>query len=165
MKELNFEQVKEYFKSKEFNKEKDMCDYIEDNIDIFCEEVLNTKYISHQRESYLDKAVKLQPNKPHVDFFIETENKEYIIVECKNPINVYRENVLAIGQILDYIRVAENNGFKIKEAWICTSRIKEGICETINKFNLPIKVCLLNKKYNAVLKGSDNNDKMERKTS
>ena len=157
MKYINDLEAENIFKDKDdFSKEVDMCNYLEDNIKLFCKDVLGVEYISHKRESYLDKNNRrLSPNKPHVDFLIETSNKEYIIVECKNPISVYREDMLSIGQVLDYIRIAENNGYKIKQAYICTSRFKKEMCELIKRFNLPIGVCLLNKNYNAIWKGDD----------
>ncbi len=144
--------IEDIFNEKTFNTEKEMCNYIEENIEIFCKDTLEINYISHERESYLARGRKFSGNKPHVDFLIKSNNEDYVIVECKNPRYVYRENIGALSQILDYIRIAENNGYKIKEAWICTSRIKRELCEVIDRFKLPINICVLNKKNNAIRK-------------
>lgn len=157
-KNVNEYDLKDYFNdSNKFKNEKEMCNYIADNIDKFCKDVLNVEYEECLREWYFTPvgARRLSGNKPHIDIAVKCKDGEYVLIECKNPRHDYKENINAIGQLLDYIRIAEDNGYKIKDSWICTSKHKIGLTYTIKKFNLPINICVLNKNNNAVWKGGE----------
>lgn len=130
--------------SNDFPKEKNLQNYLDINMKSFINDILGLKYQNHKRESFIVNK-SFGGNKPRIDFLVNLKNNECVLIECKNPKNKYREIVSAIGQILDYILLAEKAGKKIKDTYLVTSKINQTVLDIINRFKLPIKVCLINK--------------------
>ncbi|WP_035290243.1 hypothetical protein [Clostridium sp. KNHs214] len=130
--------------SNDFPKEKDLQNYLDINMKSFVSDILNLDYKNHERESFIINK-RFGGNKPRIDFLINLKNNECVLIECKNPKNKHREIISALGQILDYILLAEKAGKKIKDTYLVTSKINQTALDIIDRFKLPIKVCLINK--------------------
>ena len=90
------------FLNNDFNKEKDLVEFITNNIDIFCKQNLNDKCISYEVDKPINKFQNFWPRWKRIDIFIQWEKWVYII-ECKNVKNT-TEMRYAIWQLLDYWR-------------------------------------------------------------
>lgn len=121
----------------DFENEKALCDYIELNIKVFCEECLGVKYKEHRREYPLKEGRRVKGNK-RIDFMIVTEENQRIGVECKKP-KYGCEVSAAIGQALMYLTLFEHMGRPLSIIVIVSTRIEWSLPFTIDKFNLPIK--------------------------
>lgn len=130
--------------SNDFPKEKNLQDYLDINMNSFINDILGLEYKNHERESFIINR-SFGCNKPRVDFLVNLKTDECVLIECKNPRNIHREITSAIGQILDYILLAEKVGKKIKCTYLVTSKINQTVLDMINRFKLPIKVCLISK--------------------
>ena len=144
------------FLNSPFPSESELADYIEFNLPKICDTLFLDKYKSHERESYISHwrvpSIKRKTgNRSRVDFKVEGNNGNYLI-ECKNPKSVAREINRSIAQMLDYVIAAEEYGVKIKEYWILTTRYHETMGKIINRFDLPINVCVLNKENQAIFR-------------
>ena len=130
----------------DFKSEKELCDFIEDNVQLFCLQILNREYSKHTREFYLTYFKAFGANKPRVDFFIKTKEHENFIIEVKNPKNTYGELINSVSQVLSYLIIAEENKVVIHRAMIVCSRYDVRLIKIIKKFKLPIDVCVLQKR-------------------
>lgn len=131
-----------------FKSEKELCDFIDDHAEDFAKDILNIEYKSHKREFYLGQRINVSlgfGNMPHIDFMFEGNSGKVILVECKNPSNVYAELSNAIGQILSYYCTAKENGIEVDRMCIVTGRYNDKIRKVINQFNLPIEVYVMSK--------------------
>ena len=125
------EEIKEVFNNKDcFKNEKEFCDYIESNIETFCKEILEVDFEDYKRESSLVNK-RFGPNKPRIDFLIKCKDGEYVLVECKHPKNIYRENIGALSQLMNYVLLAERYNKKVKSIWLCTTKMKDDLIEII----------------------------------
>ena len=130
--------------SKNFANEKSFCDYIELNIPDFTKE-LGYNYISHKREYPITAYAKFGARPARIDFSIEVEPNVYIFVECKTPKQVYTELNKGISQILSYHIKAEECKIKVKDFWLVTTMLDLDTIKIIQKFKLPINICVLDK--------------------
>lgn len=127
----------DYNLNKNFSKERHFCDFIENNIKLFCSQCLNDEYESHVREYKLESHKRKSRS---VDFLIKTKSGTDRLVEVKNP-KYISELHAALGQVLNY-------GFLYKkdsELIIVTSVFDHEIIGTIKKNNLNVKVIGLDK--------------------
>lgn len=134
--------------SKDFKNESEMCDYIEKNAELFAKDVLEIEYKSHKREYYLGDTLLIgrkKGNLPRIDFAFTSIDNEIILVECKNPSNIYSELCISIGQILSYYCIAKKNGVKVNRICIVSTQFNMVIRDIIIEFNLPIEFYILNK--------------------
>jgi len=136
----------------DFKTEKELCEYIEINMEIFCEEILGGKLKRYQREWYLTKLKRFGPNKPRIDFFVELEDGREIGIECKNPKFVFSELVKAISQLLVYGIIAEENNCKLDELVLVISKYDDYFIKVIRRFKLPLRVFVLSKQFAAEIK-------------
>lgn len=144
-KEENFEgfvslQECNWIKNKSFEKEKDLVQYIVNNIDSFAKDLLDDTVIAYEVDKPLSKRYGLSPSVRRVDLFIIGKKKKYII-EAKNPSSA-TENRGAIGQVLDYGREFPDSE---KELIIITSLFDIETARTIAYYNLPIRYIYLSK--------------------
>ncbi len=147
--QYNFRDIKKHFNSaSDFKSEKELCDYIEDNIKVFCLDI-GINYKTHERESYITKHLRFANSKPKIDFLIQDQDGEYILLEVKKP-RYQREAVIAISQILEYTVIAEREGLKVKKSYILTTKCENDVIEVIQRFNLPIDLILFSKKRLAI---------------
>lgn len=149
------QQVTALFAKKDrFRNEKEMCDYIERNIELFCEEVLEDKYESHQREYSLKwQRGTFKRGRPNTrfDFLITCENQTYI-VEAKNPTQIYTEMSRAISQLMLYEMLAEDFGIEAKIV-IVASLHSDIFLRMLKRFNLNYGYIVFNKHSSARLLG------------
>ena len=138
---------------KDFASEKEMCDYLEQNIDKFCVDILGLEYKSHKRE-YRISGRGSRAKK--IDFFIQTMCGQNIAVEAKNPTFAGYELASAIGQVLGYICLFESVEQKVDRVVLLSSKIDWVIPATIARFNLPIHFVALDKSKHLSLKVGQN---------
>lgn len=125
-----------YCLKEDFRTERDMCDYIEKHITLFCKDCLNVEYQSHKREYPLSDIAKVKGNK-RIDFLIITTDNERIGVECKKP--TYPCEVSnCLGQVLTYMTVFEQVGKPFQRMVIVSTKVEPSLVFTIEKFNLPV---------------------------
>lgn len=131
--------------SKDFPSEKSLCDFLEDNIEIFCKDGLGVDYKNHIREYALSEQLprRAKGNK-RVDFLIITKQNERIGVECKNP-QTPGELSFAVGQALTYMTAFELRGSPLSRIIIVSTKIDSIIPFTIDRFNLPISFMAMDK--------------------
>lgn len=146
--------VIELFKSKEhFSNEKALCDYIEINIQDFCKE-LGYNYKSHNREWSLTYMNRFGPRPPRVDFKIELEDNQILLVECKCPSQTYSEVNKGISQILSYYLKAKDYKLNLKECWLVSTEIDLDSVRIIEEFKLPVNICVIKKGSMAIWKSN-----------
>lgn len=123
-----------------FINEKELCDYLELNLDKFCEEIFGQSLKTYKRESYIVPKA-FGTGAPRVDFDITLDNDEQLLIECKNPINVLADVSRAISQLLIYGTIAKYPTSLV----LVTSKTLPIIQQTILNYELPIKVVYLTK--------------------
>lgn len=148
--ELTFNNVTDQFNNQNnFKTEKDVCDYIEDNIKLFINNNLGLNYLEHERESYIIPR-GFGKNTSRIDFVVTTTNKEKVLIEVKNPKNIQRELNRSVAQVLDYYLLAERRGFKVNSAWLVITKINQSMIDIIVRFKLPINICVFSKGQTAI---------------
>lgn len=137
----------EKFQSKDFKTERELCNYIEENIKLFCRDVLEIEYMGHEREYVIceDRRIN-KKHKARVDFRFKNNDGD-IYVECKNPTHVYSESNGALNQILAYSCVADFYQRKVSRLILLTTKYNVILGATIRKFNLPIEVFVFSKDH------------------
>jgi hypothetical protein len=129
-------------KNYSFDKEKDITNFLVDNIEDFVRIIFNDELISFEQNKDIEKRRRgIQPSGRRVDLIIVGKKKTYII-ELKNPPGG-SESRYAIGQILDYGREFLDPK---KELVIITSRYDHHTAKTIKFYNLPIRYIYVDKK-------------------
>jgi len=137
-------EIKPYIK-KHFSSEKEMCNFIEDNIDLFSMQILGSKLISYVREYKFFNGTRKGAS---VDFFIKTEIGDFFI-ECKNT-NSFNDLCGAIGQCLCYISLGKSQGDKAK-MFLITSNYHSILVQSIKDNNLDIQLVVFNKEHSLFL--------------
>lgn len=135
----------------EFEKEEDMCRFIDEHAKEFAENVLEIEYIGHKKEYYITNSKGKAGNRPRVDFAFFTENG-IILCECKNPSNVYSESVVAVGQSLTYLSFARLEGIQVKRFCIISTNYLPIIGQVIRDYNLPLEYFIFSKSHHLRLK-------------
>jgi len=138
-------------KTNDFEKEKDLLDFIVTHIEEFTQTVLDDEVISFEVELPITKQRVASPRGRRVDLFIKGKKKTYII-ELKRPTS-QSENRTGIGQILDYGRefpVPE------KELILITTFFDMNTARTIKYYNLPIRYVFFSKSQVFEYKGENN---------
>jgi hypothetical protein len=125
----------------QFAKEKDVEDFISNNIELFTKDILNDELISFEIDASIRKPHGFAPRGRRVDLVVQGKKKLYII-ELKNPLSG-TENRAAIGQILDYGREYLDSK---KELIIITTKFDTNTAKTIKYYNLPIRYIYMDKK-------------------
>lgn len=133
---------------KDFITEKEMCAYIETNMDLFCKDVLGDVYVRHEREHrFIGSRPMKGISSARVDFMIHCENGAYA-VEIKNPHQRYAELAKAIGQVLVYEYELSSRNSNVQIVLVSSSH-SDFICQIISKYNLPIRYIVLNREHTA----------------
>lgn len=148
---VNGIKIQSIFNKKTYKTEKELKDYIENNIDICIKDLENEEVLLYKREYNFSKIFN-DKQKSRVDFYVKTKTNKGIIIECKNPTNIYPELVTSISQLLAYNINAQKKGFVINSLWIITTVYDNIIFEIIDKYNLPINICAINKNKIAIWK-------------
>lgn len=134
----------------DFSSEKEMCDYIELNHKVFCEDILEERFVSYDREWHVGLPIKRGPRRLHVDFRFETDKSKNILVECKNAKSSYIEVRNAISQLMSYVVSAESEGIKIDRCVFVSNRYDHVVTMMIRRYNLEIEYILF--KRNQMMK-------------
>lgn len=116
-----------------FNKEKELEEYIVDNIDCFVKDILEDELVSFEVNKHID-VQHFSPRGRRIDLVVVCTRKTYLI-ELKNP-SSGTENRSAIGQILDYGREYLDPK---KELVILTTKFDINTSRTIKHYGLPIR--------------------------
>lgn len=134
----------------EFKNEKEYQEYIENNIELFCENVIEMgTYISHYSNKSITKN-GFGVTKEKVDLIVKG-TKGVALIELKCPHNDFCELRNAIGQSLNYIVTAQMSGFEFKKMCIVSPIYDQRIFEIIKRFNLPLELYFLSKhKYGKI---------------
>ena len=120
-------------RNNEFDKEKDLALYLQLNMNVFVEELLEDKLVAYELERPVNAKIRTFATKtPRMDIWIKGEKSNYII-ELKNP-SAPVENRYAIGQILDYGREEPE-----AEMILITTLFDMNTAKTIKHYNLPIR--------------------------
>jgi len=143
--------VKYFNDTNHFKTEKDLCDYIELNMNLFCKELFEDEYISHEREfnlfKYLHPKINQRRAKQHsrIDFLIKCKNSNYA-VEVKNR----KEELAAkpFGQMLLYNMELKQAGIIAKQC-IVSSFYDYRLQALIRFYGLDFDYFLFNKEYSA----------------
>jgi hypothetical protein len=126
-----------------FKTEREMCDYLEQIIDIFSTDIVGEPLIEYKREYHLKTDyLKGKSGSPRVDFFIKT-NSHNVFIEVKNC-KEFRQHSWAIGQLLAY---GAESDIDITKLILVTSSINDITVNTILKYELPIELSLFTKDY------------------
>ena len=128
---------------KDWESEKEFCDYLEINIENICLDLLDEKYICHQREFQIYRTTGRTARR--IDFLITTD-KGNVLCEVKRPTESSMQMFYAVSQILLYLHLAEIKGIKIHRSIILTNDSHEDLTGVINKFQLPIEIYIVGKK-------------------
>lgn len=136
----------------DFKRESELCDFIEDNIQIFCFEELGVAYASHKREYPIVKSRKRIKGLRRLDFLIKTRVGETIGLECKAPL--YPSELPAgIGQILSYKMLMDLAGTPINRFILVSSKMDIVAPMMIQAFKLPIEFIAMDKKKSLTWQG------------
>lgn len=127
-----------------FDKESDLCDYIECNIKSFANDILGIDFDRYIREYEISKRVRFASRSRRCDFAIFDKNNDIHLVEVKNPKYEYDLD-FGLGQLLGYGSASSINGKKPKTLTIVSSKFYGDLYETIKQYNLPIKFIVMNK--------------------
>jgi len=138
-----------------FKNEKHMSDYIEDNIRLFCKEILEDEYITHSREYVFESgwrkrngnSVKKGEHNTRLDFLIICKNDNYA-VEVKNPKQIRSSLVNAISQIMNYQYEIEKRSIRASLVLV-SSKHSVRFVELVRHFGLKFRYILFNKDYSA----------------
>lgn len=121
---------------KDFETEKELCDYIEAHIQEFTTDCLGYEYKSHRREYPVSEGKRYKGNR-RIDFLIVTKDNLRIGVECKHP-RYTCEVTSGIGQCLNYLTMFELHGNSLNKMAMVTTKMDPIAPFTLDKFNLPI---------------------------
>jgi hypothetical protein len=122
------------------------------NSDIWVKEWFNTNKFNLKEQWYLTGLKRFGQNKPRIDICIETEDGRRIGIEIKNPKNIYGELSRSVSQLLCYAVIAEENNKPIDELAIITSEYDDILIRCIKKYNLGIRVFVVNRDVRFELK-------------
>lgn len=135
------------FESVDFLTEREMCELIHSQPEIFAKTVLEINYTGHEREYAISHNRSLKGKwKARVDFRFSGPNGD-IYVECKLPKHIYSESNQAVSQILAYSCLADMFNRKVDRLVLVTTRYNAILGRVIKKFNLPIEVYILSKSH------------------
>jgi hypothetical protein len=138
----------------DFKSEKDLVDYLEDNIQLFCKDLLHTTYKSHKRE-YRIALSRLRGNRsPRIDLLITDQSGKNILVECKNP-KYSCENQSAIGQILAYKEMCKLIELRLDRIALLTTKLDSLSIMVLKNNDLGIELIGFDKKKALTLIGQN----------
>ena len=133
----------------EFKNENDYQDFIELNIEKFCEDVLKLgKYISHESKFYIEKNKRFGGNSQRPDLYVVGENQT-AIVEIKYPKNFFAEIRNSISQLMCYSVLADENNLKYDKLCLVSPVHQSKLFSTFKKYAQNIELYYLTKKHHS----------------
>ena len=141
-------------RNNQFKSEKELSEFISENIFEFTKYVLDDVLIDFEKERRISKRINgllFGRKNKRIDIYIKGQKKNYIL-ELKNP--CYRnENLSAIGQILNYGLNYDNC-----DLIIFSTCFDYETAEVIKNYNLPIRYFYITKDYCMEYKGLINGE-------
>lgn len=138
----------ENYISNDFNNESQLCDFIELNKEEFAREILEIEYLSHVREYYVKGKRRFKDkNTARVDFLFTSTSGENILVECKNPKNVYCDLRNGLIQLMAYYCDTKKSGIKVDRLVLLTTKFDIVIQEIIAEYKLNVEVIVFSKQH------------------
>lgn len=140
------EALKVFKESTLFRKEKDLADYIENNIETFCKDELGGELKYYKREQNVEICLpRITGVGRRIDFAVTLKNNEHIGIECKG---LGGDTQRAIIQLLGYAV-----SMKFDRLVIVSGNFDYLVQEIIEQFNLPIELIYLSEEYSLSYKG------------
>lgn len=127
-----------------FKDEYDFCDFIEHNIDVICEEDLGIKLHSYKKQ-YIIPLRHRRNIFRRIDFFIKSQCGLNIIIECKVPTDPVGDLSKAIGQLLAYKALLNNNGIPVHRLILFSTKVDLLSAQIIKENRLPIEFVIMDK--------------------
>lgn len=132
-----------------FKTEKEFCNFLFDRKDEWFSNFSGgADWDVFEREWKLGRKKHFSPQIARIDFMIESEDGGRIGIECKNNL-ADGELSKAISQLLGYAVLAEEYGYGFSELWLFIPDYCELVAKVIKKYNLPIRVFILNKEVHS----------------
>ena len=128
-------------KNFDYKKEIELQNYIIENIDMFCRDILDDDLISFETEYQFEKQNYFSQRKIRADLYLKCKKQDYI-VELKNPTHK-SENRAAIGQLLNYSLQFLDS--KKRQLVLITTLYDYDTEKVIKKYNLPIRYIYFSK--------------------
>lgn len=122
-----------------FVSEKELCDYIELNMPLFCKDVLGVELKGYKREYALTHTGRRSKGSRRVDFLIATTCGQVIAVECKDPHYEHSELTTGVGQLMSYICMFEMIEQKVDRYILVSTKLDFIVPLLIKRFGLPIE--------------------------
>ena len=151
---ININTAKSLFNGDDFKNERELCDFIEFNIELFCKGCLGVELKSYTREYPIQtngRSHKQSKGIRRVDFYIISKCGLSIAVECKHPTYAHSELSASVGQALSYISIFKEYKTPIDKMFIVSSKSDYIIPQMIKDFNLPLEFVCINKKQSIIL--------------
>lgn len=136
-------QLRQAFSS-DFVREKDLCKFIEENIEEFARDIAEIDLAEYKREYGFGRTQRRFKHSRRIDFLLISKSGERIGVECKHP-SSESETTAAIGQCLGYIALFEGAGTPLNRMIIVSSKMDVAVPLVITKFNLPLSFVVMDK--------------------
>ncbi len=131
------EALKTYTGMDTFKNESELCNFLEANIEDFCDTRLGARYKTHSRE--FPMTMQMFGSRPkRIDFLVELEDGTKVGIECKGT----RNATDAISQILGYSMYNRFNRMVI-----VSSKYDPLTQDIIERYKLPITYFCLNREY------------------
>jgi hypothetical protein len=127
----------------DFKNESDFCVFLEKNIKNICRDIFNDEYVSHVREFQIgSNSRRFRTKAQSLDFFVSTKTKN-IAIECKvqKKLDINKSSS-CLSQLLGY-----GTRHHFDELYIFADKIHPLAQQIIEKYNLPIRIVVLNKTY------------------
>jgi hypothetical protein len=133
-----------------FHSERELVDYIELNIGVFCETVARVDYGSHKREWYLSPLKPFSGNKPKIDLMVLSSSGRRIGIECKYPKHgTFADLSRSVSQMLSYAVIARDNRVPFDDLYLLTTEYDPIVDSVIQAYELPIHVVVFCKEMRA----------------
>lgn len=124
----------------DFKSEKDLQEYIETNIELFCRDILEDPYVSHKTDEPVIQSIRQRARgTKRIDLLVQCENSLHIIELKSGGGNNIRAG---IGQLLDYGREFP---YPTKKMVLLSSTFDNSTALTIEEYKLPITYITLRK--------------------
>jgi hypothetical protein len=137
--------IKIWNERKDFANERELEDFVFDNSAFWVKDFYGRDKCKITRQGYFGNIKFFGANKPRIDLYLELDTGKRIGIEIKNPNQLYSELSQSISQLLSYSVIADETGNSFDELAIITSKFDPILTKVIKKFNLPIRVFIVNK--------------------
>lgn len=152
IKETITEDYKLLKNNNDFENERELLEYIVDNIKQFSKDILKAEYKSHIVELCIKPLDYYFDNTISIDLAIEDTKGMYHLLELKVPKNAFGENLRGIGQCLSYRFAANVYNLNVADVYLITTKHSNIVSHVIRENNLNIKYVYFDKTKHAIQK-------------